>query len=111
MAISERAAEVVATPHKYEVVPAGSTAEALGPNGGYLGDYIEGVVIVPAVVAAGLVTLLDGGTSIPLYVGGATTALVDVKPFYIKLGMRSVSGPWKITTGANISVIGIGDFT
>lgn len=94
---------------EYETVAAGQTAQVIGITGGN-GDYIERVIIIPAVAAAGVVTLLDGSTSIPLFVGGATTALPDLMPRSIYLGMRSVSGPWKITTGANVSVIAVGDF-
>jgi hypothetical protein len=32
-------------------------------------------------------------------------------PFFIPLGMVSVSGAWKITTGASVSCIAVGDFT
>lgn len=97
-------------PSAYETVAAGQTAQVLGGTGA-AGDYIEGVLIVPAVVAGGLVTLLDGATSIPIYVGGGTTVLVDVKPFYVPLKLTSSSGPWKITTGANISCIASGRFS
>lgn len=94
----------------YETVAASQTAQVLGTVGA-LGDRILRLIIIPATVAGGLVTLLDGSTSIPIYVGGATTALTEVKPICVELGMCSVSGPWKITTGANISVIAVGDFT
>ena len=95
---------------KYETVAASQTAQVLGLNG-QVGDRIARLVIIPATVAGGLVTLLDGSTSIPIYVGGATTALTEVKPITVELGMCSVSGAWKVTTGANISVIAVGDFT
>jgi hypothetical protein len=91
-------------------VAASQTAQVLGATGS-VGDYIEGLLIVPAVVGCGAVTLLDGATSITIFVGGGTTALVDPKPFYVKLGMRSVEGPWKLTTGASVSCIAMGDFT
>ncbi len=94
----------------YETVAASQTAQALGATGA-AGDYIAGILVIPATVAGGVVTLLDNATSIPVYVGGATTALVDVKPFWIQLGIKSVSGAWKITTGANISCIAVGNFT
>lgn len=58
---------------KYETVAAGQTAQVLGTAGAQ-GDYIERLIIIPATVAGGVVTLLDGSTSIPVYVGGATTA-------------------------------------
>ena len=95
--------------YNYETVAASQTAQVLGVTGGP-GDYITRLIIIPATVAGGLVTLLDGSTSIPIYVGGATTALTEVKPIVVELGMVSVSGAWKITTGANISVIAVGDF-
>ena len=110
MPISPKVSEVVVTSYKYETVAASLTAQVLGPTGS-VGDYIEGVLIVPAIVACGAVALLDGATSITLFVGGGTTPLADAKPFYVKLGMKSVEGAWKITTGASVSCIGIGDFT
>lgn len=94
---------------EYETVAAGQTAQVLGGTG-VAGDYIAGILVIPAVVACGVVTLLDGATSIPVFVGGGTTALADTKPFWIPLGLVSVVGAWKITTGASVSVIAVGDF-
>jgi len=87
---------------EYETVAAGSTAQVLG-GAGAAGDYIHGILVIPAVVACGAVTLLDGATSITIFVGGGTTALSDAKPFWVPLGLVSVAGPWKLTTGANVS--------
>jgi len=95
---------------RYETVAASQTAQVLGNNGAK-GDRILRLIIIPATVAAGLVTLLDGSTSIPIYVGGATTALTTVAPFVVDIDATSQSGPWKVTTGANVSVIAVGDFT
>ena len=95
---------------RYETVAASQTAQVLGSTGA-IGDRILRLIIIPATVAGGVVTLLDGSTSIPIYVGGATTAITAVKPITVELGMCSVSGAWKVTTGANISVIAVGDFT
>ena len=94
----------------YETVAASQTAQALGATGAS-GDYIARVIIVPTLAAGGVVTLLDNATSISLYAGGGTTAAADVMPVTVELGMTSVSGAWKITTGANISVIAVGIFT
>lgn len=91
----------------YETVAASQTAQALGPTGAS-GDYIKYLVIVPATTGAGSVALLDGSTSISVY---ATGTLSDLKPIVIPLGIHSNTGAWKITTGANVSVIGIGQFT
>lgn len=95
---------------KYETVAASQTGQVLG-GAGAKGDFLKRLIIIPATVAGGLVTLIDGATSIPIYVGGGTSAAVDVKPFVVELGMASQSGAWSITTGANISVIAVGDFS
>lgn len=97
-------------PSDYETVAASQTAQVLGATGA-VGDYISHIVIVPALVACGLVTLLDGATSIPIFVGGGTTALPSALPSTVFVGMKSVSGAWKITTGASVSCIAVGDFT
>jgi hypothetical protein len=91
----------------YETVAASQTAQILGLIGSN-GDYIERLIIVPATTTPGLVTILDGSTSIPIMVTGGTTTLV---PIVVELNMYSVSGPWKITTGASVSVIAVGKFT
>lgn len=98
----------VTPPSNYETVAASQTAQALGATGA-TGDYIDKLIIIPATVAPGVVTLLDNATSIPIWVGGTVGA--DLKPFVIDLGMKSVSGAWKVTTGVNVSVIGVGRFT
>lgn len=94
---------------EYETVAASQTAQALGATGA-TGDLINGILVIPATVSPGAVTLLDGATSIPVFVGGASS-VSNLVPFYIPLGIRSVSGAWKITTGADVSCIGVGDFT
>lgn len=91
----------------YETVAASQTAQVLGLVGAQ-GDFIQRLIIVPATTGPGLVTLLDGSTSIAIMVTGGTTTLV---PIVVDLGMYSVTGPWKVTTGANVSVIAVGTFT
>jgi len=100
-----------ATPQgvEYETVAASQTGQALGPAGA-VGNYIAGVLVIPATTTPGVVTLLDGATSIPLFVGGASS-VSNLVPFYVPLGMVSVSGAWKLTTGANVSAIAMGSFT
>jgi len=93
----------------YETVAASQTAQTLGPTGA-TGDYISGILVTPATTSPGNVILLDGATSITVFVGGATS-VSNLVPFFIPLGMISVAGAWKITTGANVACIGIGNFT
>lgn len=94
---------------EYETVAASQTAQVLGATGA-TGDDIDGILVIPATTTPGVVTLLDNSTSIPVFVGGASS-VSNLVPFYIPLNLRSVSGAWKITTGANVSCIGIGNFT
>lgn len=94
---------------EYETVAASQTAQVLGTTGG-TGDYIKGLLVIPATTSPGNVLLLDNATSITVFTGGATS-VSNLTPFFIPLGMKSVSGAWKVTTGSNVSVIGIGNFT
>lgn len=93
----------------YEIVAASQTAQVLGATGA-VGDYISGLLVVPANTSPGHVLLLDNATSITVFAGGGTS-VADLKPFFIPIGAISVSGAWKVTTGADVSVIGIGNFT
>jgi hypothetical protein len=99
---------------EYETVAASQTGQILGATGG-VGDYLAGLLIVPATTAAGAVSIADGnGSAITLFVGGGTTALTILTPVFVPLGMRAkvVTTPgWHVTTGAAVSVIGIGNFT
>lgn len=94
---------------EYETVAASQTAQALGATGG-TGDLITGILVIPATTSPGLVTLLDNAISIPVFVGGSSS-VSNLVPFLVPLGIKSVSGAWKITTGANVSCIGMGNFT
>lgn len=94
----------------YETVAASQTDQAIGATGA-TGDYLSHVVVVPAVAACGLVTIKDSSTAIISFVGGGTTAMPSVAPFMIPVGMYSVNGAWKITTGANVSCVAVGKFT
>lgn len=94
---------------EYETVAASQTAQVLGATGA-AGDYISGILAVPASTSPGSIALLDGATSITVFTGGASS-VSNLVPFFIPLGMISISGAWKLTTGANVSCVGIGNFT
>jgi hypothetical protein len=92
----------------YELVAAGQTDQALGPNGNQ-GDILERLIIVPETTAAGTVAIQDGDeAAINVFVTGT---LEDLSPIVIELGARSRTGGWQITTGANVHVIAVGRFT
>ena len=88
----------------YETVAASQTAQVLGATGAQ-GDYLDKVIVTVATAATGTVALLDGETSIPL-----TAANTPIGVYVSPIGARSATGPWKITTGAGATAIGVGDF-
>lgn len=98
-----------ATEGDYETVAAGQTDQMLGPTGA-AGDYLSGLLVIPATTSPGAISIEDGATNIPVFTGGANS-VTSLTPFFIPLGIRSVSGGWEVTTGTNVAVIGIGKFT
>lgn len=91
----------------YKTVAASQTDAVLGPVGG-AGDILERLIIVPATTGAGTVSIKDGsGSSINVFVTGT---LSNLTPIVVPIGARSMTGAWKVTTGANVSVIGVGRF-
>lgn len=96
---------------RYETVAAGQSDQALGPTGAK-GDYLAGMLIVPATAAAGAVSIKDGGGSaISVFAGGAVTALPTLAPIWVPILAQSQTGAWSVTTGTNVSVIAIGSFS
>lgn len=96
---------------EYATVAASQTAQALGAGGGAAGDALYALIISPAATTAGVVTLLDGSTSIAIWIGTAA-GITDLKPFSVDMrGILSKNGPWKVTTGVGVTVIAVGKFT
>lgn len=94
----------------YETVAASQTDQVLGATGA-TGDYLAGLLIIPATTSAGQVQIKDGsGTAITVFTGGSSS-VSNLVPFYIPIGAVSSGGAWKVTTGANVSVIATGSFT
>jgi hypothetical protein len=94
---------------EYETVAASQTNQALGASGA-TGDYLAGVLIVPASTSPGAVTIKDGANAaITIFPGGASS-VSNLVPFFVPLGIKSVAGAWQVTTGANVSAIGTGNF-
>ena len=91
--------------YQYETVAASATAQVLGGTGA-IGDYVHRLIVTVGTALTGTVTLLDGSTSIAL-----VPASGSVGTFSIELNMVSVSGAWKVTTGAGATVIGVGIFS
>lgn len=95
---------------EYETVAASQTTQAIGATGA-TGDYLAGLLVIPATTSPGAVAIKDGsGTAITVFTGGSSS-VSDLVPFFIPLGIKSTSGAWQVTTGANVSAIAVGNFT
>ena len=94
---------------EYETVAASQTAQVIGAAGA-AGDYMLGLLIIPATLSPGAVTLLDGATSIPVFVGGANS-ITSLIPFFVPISAKCVGAGWKVTTGASVSVLATGNFS
>lgn len=85
------------------IAASSSTATALGA--GAVGDYLDGILLVPSSVSNGACSIKDGGgPAITIFAGGASS-LADLRPFYVPIKARSTSGGWTITTGSGIAAI------
>jgi len=96
-------------PGEWETVAASQTTQTIGATGA-AGDFLSHIVVIPATTSPGVVTVLDNATTFFSFPGGASS-LASLQPFTIDIRAYSVSGAWKITTGANVSVVAVGDFT
>lgn len=94
---------------EYEDVAASQTAQVIGSGGTGGGQHLSHLIVIPATTSPGAVALLDGDASTTIFAGGATS-VSNLVPFTIFLGCDSKNGPWKITTGADVSVRAVGDF-
>jgi hypothetical protein len=94
----------------YETVAASQTDQAMGSTGA-AGDFLSGVLIVPATTSPGAVSIKDGGGSaITVFTGGANS-VTSLVPFFVPVLARATAGAWKVTTGANVSAIATGNFS
>jgi hypothetical protein len=97
----------------YETVAESQSAQMLGATGA-VGDCLAGVLIVPATTSPGAVSIKDGdGSAITLFAGGAGS-VATLHPFFVPVGAKCVAATtpgWKITTGSNVSAVGVGSFT
>lgn len=97
---------------EYETVPASASAQVLGATGA-VGDYFEGMLVVPTTTSPGAITIRDGaaGEIITIFAGGI---LPSVIPFYVPLGFSAATPTnpgWRVTTGLNVTAVPSGNFT
>lgn len=90
----------------YETVAAGVTDQVLGGSGA-ANDFLSHIVIQPVTTAAGAVTVKDGASTIYLFTSGT---LADLSPKTVPFGIFS-AGALSVSTGTNVTVLAVGNFT
>ena len=98
------------TAGEWEKIAASTTDQVLGASGA-VADCLMGLLVVPATTSPGAVSIKDGSGSAVIVFTGGPSSVSNLVPFYIPLGTKSAAGAWKVTTGANVSVIAVGNFT
>lgn len=93
--------------YQYETVAASQSNQAMGATGA-TGDYLSHVLIQPTTTVPGTVTILDNAVTVFTF---TTCTVADLRPIVVPVGLFSVSGAWKITTGTNVTATGVGNFT
>lgn len=91
----------------YETIAAGQAAQVLGAVGA-MGDYLARLILNVTTVGTADVTITDGATAIVIQTGGAG---LQTGARVVELGMRAKTGPWKVTTGAGVTAIAVGQFS
>ena len=89
--------------YSYETVAASQTAQVLGASGA-TEDYLHLVTVV-LTSATNTLTILDGATTVLSF---TNLNAIGVHTFFVQA--RCVTN-WKVTTGANTTVLAVGKFT
>lgn len=105
MSVKETYSPVRVGGSDYEVVAPSQTNQVLG-GAGSVGDFLARIVCCVETTATSAVTLTDGTTNLVVSTGNKSLGAHSVE-----LGIRSRNGPWKISTGAGVTVIAIGQFS
>ena len=92
--------------HQYEVVAASQIGQVLG-NTGATGDFLHRVVVNVTTTLTSAFSIIDGSTTILT----VANSILANGVYNLEFNAASQNGAWKITTGAGVSVIGIGTFT
>jgi hypothetical protein len=95
----------------YQEITAGESATVLaGASGaGAKGDILKCIVASVDTAGAGAAaTITDGSNEIPLV---PASSPVGVHTINFGDGLIAQTEPWKVTTGANVTIIAIGTFS
>lgn len=90
----------------YEVVAPSATDQVLGSTG-EVGDFLDRLVIQVATAATAAVTLKDGGNTIFSF---ANSPGGGIGVYPVTFNVKAKAGPFKVTTGAGVTVLAVGKF-
>ena len=91
--------------YPYETVAASQTAQVLGGTGA-VGDYLHRIVVTVTTTGTSTLSVLDNSTTVL-----TMAANTPIGVYSLEINAASASGPWKITTGAGVTVLAVGFFT
>jgi hypothetical protein len=91
--------------YPYETVAASQTAQVLGGSGA-VGDYLHRIVVTVTATGTSTLSVLDNSTTVL-----TMAANTPIGVYSLEINAASASGPWKITTGAGVTVMAVGFFT
>ena len=91
--------------YPYETVAASQTAQVLGGTGA-VGDYLHRLLVTVTATGTSTLSLLDNSTTVL-----TMAANTPVGVYSLEVNEASASGPWKVTTGAGVTVMAVGFFT
>jgi hypothetical protein len=96
---------------RYQAMAASVADTKLGPTGA-IGDILNFLLVVPLSTAPGQITIKDGsGGAAQVVFQGGVGSVNSLVPFVLPLDAPSITGPWFVTTGANVRVYASGSFT
>lgn len=93
--------------YQYETVAAGQTAQVLG-GAGKAGDYLHRLIVTVNTAATSAVTLTDGVTAIAVVPDNVASG---VGVLNLEINAASLTSGWKVTTGAGVTVLAVGQFS
>lgn len=91
---------------EYEYVAPSAAAQVLGAAGA-LNDFLARLIVNVTTLATSALSIKDGTNTAIVLVPANT----PIGVYSIELGIRSVQGPWQVTTDAGVSAIAVGQFS
>jgi hypothetical protein len=93
--------------YQYETVAAGQSLQVLG-GAGAAGDYLHRLIVTVNTALTSGVTITDGAVNLALIPANVATGIGVIN---LELNMASLTSGWKVTTGAGVTVVAVGQFS